>query len=305
MARMPLPCSGRRSLATDESLSDAYDPSLVSTLLGEAAWLLRHLGFTARHTILIGGLVPSLLVLDPPAEPHLGTGDLDLCLSLAIVTGDTAEYERLETALTSAGYQPTDLSFRWRQQEGLHLEVEFFCAASDDRPAGKMFRPKATINPTAKHNFGPKLTAIALDAGEVIEADVHEVEVDVDLPHAAGRTRFTFRVTGLLGFLAAKTAALTGRDKPKDAYDIVWILENWPGGSAAAAAAIRNSPAFGRSDVSQMLDRLFEEFSGLNRLGPSSFVRFLAPATATPDERVRLARQALGAVNELHTALAG
>lgn len=290
-------------MATDESLSDAYDPSLVKLLLGEAAWLLRHLGFTAQHTILIGGLVPSLLVLDPPAEPHLGTGDLDLCLSLAIVTGDTAEYERLETALTAAGYEPTDLSFRWRQRDGLHLEVEFFCAASDDRPAGKMFRPKATINPTAKHNFGPKLTAIALDAGGVIEADVHEIESDVDLPQAAGRTRFTFRVTGLLGFLAAKTAALTGRDKPKDAYDIVWILENWPGGPAAAATAIRNSPAFGRADASQMVGKLFEEFSSLDRLGPSSFVRFLAPVSAGQDERVRLARQALGAVNELQTAL--
>lgn len=290
-------------MATDALPSDAYDPSLVTLLLGEAAWLLRHLGFTAQHTILIGGVVPSLLVLDPPAEPHLGTGDLDVCLSLAIITGDTAEYERLEIALTAAGYGPTDQSFRWRQRDGLHLEVEFFCAASDDRPAGKMFRPKATSNPTAKHNFGPKLTAIALAAGAVIEADVHEVEVDVDMPYAAGRTRFPFRVTGLLGFLAAKTAALTGRDKPKDAYDIVWILENWPGGPAAAATAIRNSPAFGRADASQMVDRLFEEFSSLDRLGPSSFVRFLAPATATQDERVRRARQALGAVSELQTAL--
>ena len=290
-------------MATDEMLSDAYDPSLVKLPLGEAAWLLRHLGFTAQHTILIGGLVPSLLVLDPPAEPHLGTGDLDLCLSLAIVTGDTAEYERLEAALTAEGYEPTDFSFRWRQRDGLHLEVGFFCAASDDRPAGRMLRPKATVNPTAKHNFGPKLTAIALHAGGVIEADVHEVELDVDLPGAAGRTRFTFRVTGLLGFLAAKTAALTGRDKPKDAYDIVWILENWPGGPAAAGAALRESPALGRSDASQMVDRLFEEFLSLDRLGPSSFVRFLAPATATQDERVRLARQALGVVNELQAAL--
>ena len=291
-------------MATDESPSTAYDASLVATLLGEAAWLLRHLGFTAQHTILIGGLVPSLLVLDPPAEPHLGTSDLDLCLSLAIVTGDTAEYERLETALAAAGYEPTESSFRWKQREGLHLEVEFFCPASDDRPAGKMFRPKATTAPTAKHNFGPKLTAIALDAGEVIELDVHQVKVDVVLPHAAGRTAFTFRVTGLLGFLAAKIAALTGRDKPKDAYDIVWILENWPGGPAAAAAAIRESPAFDRPDASRMISRLFEEFSSRGGLGPSSYVRFLTPATATQDERVRRARQAQGAVNELQTALA-
>lgn len=123
------------------------------------------------------------------------------------------------------------------------------------------------------------------------------------MPHAAGRTRFTFRVTGLLGFLGAKTAALTGRDKPKDAYDIVWILENWPGGPAAAATAIRDSSAFNRSDASRMINRLFEEFSCLGGLGPSSFIRFLVPGTATQDDRARLARQAVGAVNELRTAL--
>ena len=84
---------------------------------------------------------------------------------------------------------------------------------------------------------------------------------------------------------------------------VVWILESWPGGPAAAATAIGDSPAFGRSHASKMVDRLFDEFSSLDRLGPSSFVRFVAPPTATQDERARLARQALGAVNELQTAL--
>lgn len=255
-----------------------YDPGLVGPVLAEAAHLLRHLGFTASHTVLIGGLMPSLLVLDPATSlPHLGTTGLDLCLSVAIVDGDTAEYERIEDALRRAGYEPTDLSFRWRQTSRLRLEVEFFCPASEDRPSGKMFRPKAAENPTVKHNFGPKLAAIALDAGHVIGEDVGVVSREVELPEGAGRMMFAFRVTGVLGFLVAKIGALIGRDKPKDAYDIVWIIENWDGGPAGAAAAITGSAAFVRPEVALARDRLAETFATPDRLGPRSYVRFMAP----------------------------
>jgi hypothetical protein len=291
-------------LDTDGHHHSAYDPSQVDVVLAEAAHLLRHLGFTAAHTILIGGVVPSLLVLDPATNrPHLGTTDLDLCLSVAIVEGDTAEYERIENALRSAGYEPTEDSFRWRQSDRLRLSVEFFCPAGDDRPSGKLFRPKAAENPTAKQNFGSKLTAIALDAGQVIGDDVVVVSREVVLPGDGGRTAFDFRVTGVLGFLVAKVGALVGRDKPKDAYDIVWLVENVEGGPAAAAAAITASPGFGRPGVEAALSRLFEEFSAPDRLGPSSYVRFMADGDTGADDRQRLARQAVGAVGELRRAV--
>jgi hypothetical protein len=292
-------------LTTDGAHHSAYDAGLIDAVLGEAAHLVRHLGFTAAHTVLIGGVVPSLLVLDPATNrPHLGTTDLDLCLSLAIVEGDTAEYERIETALAAAGYEATDQSFRWRQKSRMRLEVEFFCPAGQDRPAGRMFRPKAADNPTAKQNFGPKLTAIALDAGQAIGEDVVVVQREVRLPDGGGRTTFDFRVTGVLGFLVAKIGALVGRDKPKDAYDIVWIIENWDGGPQGAAAAIAASPAVGRPEVAAALDRLAAEFADTDCLGPSSYAKFMVVDGMTADDRARLARQAVGAVAELTRLLA-
>jgi hypothetical protein len=94
-----------------------YNPDLAVAILGEAAHLLRHLGIATCHTILIGGLVPGLLVLDPgPGRAaHVGTTDLDFCLSLALVEGDTGAYERIETSLRTAGYQPTDKTFCWQR----------------------------------------------------------------------------------------------------------------------------------------------------------------------------------------------
>ena len=39
-----------------------YDPAVAGQLVAEAADLMRAIGFTAAHVVLIGGLVPSLLV---------------------------------------------------------------------------------------------------------------------------------------------------------------------------------------------------------------------------------------------------
>lgn len=99
-----------------------------------------------------------------------------MCLTLAIVDGATAECERIEVALTQVGYAPTDSTFRWKRSSGLQLEVELFCPTRLERPAGRMFRPKASENPTAKHDMGSKLTAIALDFGAAISADARVIE---------------------------------------------------------------------------------------------------------------------------------
>ncbi len=154
-----------------------YDPAVTEEILGEAAYLLRAIGFAAQHAILIGGMVPGLLVLDPQrgAEPHLGTTDLDFCLSIALVEGDTAEYERIETALKGADYEPEGSTYCWRKKTRRRPKVEFFCPADEARRPGDLFRPKASESPTAKHNMGAKLSAMALEAGEAISADVVEI----------------------------------------------------------------------------------------------------------------------------------
>lgn len=280
-----------------------YDPSLVDAILGEAAHLLRNMGFAGEHAVLIGGIAPSLLVVDPPGPAHVGTGDLDICLSLALTEGDTREYERIETALAKAGYEPTDASFRWRRMTGLKLEVEFFCPAGPGRLAGKSFRPGLDVAPIAKHNFGGRLSALALEAGEAIGGDVQLVEREITLPDEGGRTTFAFRVSGPTAFVMAKVGALVGRDKPKDAYDIVWLIENWTGGASGLAEEISGSAIFARDDVRSSFARLFDEFATAESLGPASYVRFQRDSTMDGDDLARLARMAVGAVAELRSSL--
>lgn len=297
--------SGSSSLDTEPGTQDDYDPETTALILGEAAGLLRAMGFAANHAVLIGGLVPGLLVPDPPAglDAHLGTTDLDVCLSVALIEGDTAEYERIETELKRAGYEMTDMSFRWKRSRGIGVTVEFFCPADTDRPAGAMFRPASATSPRAKHNLGPRLSALALDAGYILSQDVVVVTRPVDLPDDGGLITFDFRVTGIVGFLVAKVSALYNRDKAKDAYDIVWLLEAWDDGPTGAGRAVASHPLYDNEDVRRELKRLFDAFGTPDGVGPHSYMRFLARDGASADERSQLTRRAHGAAEEFRTGL--
>ena len=175
--------------------------------------------------------------------------------------------------------------------------VDFFCPAAEDRPAARTFRPNSQENPVAKQNLGGRLSALALNAGELLVTDLEQVTWRVVLPDDKGEIEFESRVTGPIAFLVAKLDARIQRDKPKDAYDIVWLIENWPGGPVAAAASFAQRSAF--SDVTlATLQRLDEFFSDTNQVGPASYARFLSSDNPDLDRR-----QAVGAVSEFVVAL--
>jgi hypothetical protein len=83
-------------MADDNARAGAYDDPMSERLLGVAADVLRSFGsaFGGRHLAIVGGAVPGLLVDIVPhgIEPHVGTADLDLHLSLHLLDGETADY---------------------------------------------------------------------------------------------------------------------------------------------------------------------------------------------------------------------
>ncbi len=167
------------------------------------------------------------------------------------------------------------------------MVAEFFCPAGPDREAGKLFRPKQRDNPTAKHNLGAKLSAVALDAGTLISDDFVVVTREVELPNGMGKQTMDFNVTGIAAFLAAKADALRQRDKPKDAYDNVWLLEAWPGGPSGAAAAVRDSTVFGRPELHRALATLEDQFRDIDHAGTRAYARFLLEAASLDAGRCR------------------
>lgn len=292
---------------SEQSHISQYDPATTNRVLGETAQVLRAIGFASHHAVLIGGVVPGMLVPDPPRglDPHAGTTDIDLCLSIALVEGETGEYERIETEIRKLGFDIGDQgSFQWQRKGDFPMTVEFFCPASEDRPVG-MFRPRNDSNPVAKHNFGSRLSAFALNAGELIVSDVVEVPREVVLPATGDRMIYTFRVTGIVGFLCAKTAALYDRSKYKDPYDIVWLLEAWDRGAFGAGSTVRKHLVYEREDAVRAMEQLVLAFQELDSIGPRGYARFLTTGDMTADEIAGLTLRAQGAVEEFRLALLG
>ncbi|WP_375755157.1 hypothetical protein [Corallococcus exercitus] len=273
-----------------------YDPSVRSALLAEAVHVVRAFGFAGAHVVVIGGLVPSLLVPEPGPglEPHIGTQDLDLCLRVALVEGEVGHYERLERTLKSAGFRPLPhSSWRWTGGVTHPLTVEFFCPLAPGREAGRLYRPGGVV--------GGRLSALVLSTGTLIDRDFIEKEVVVELPGGGGRTHQRLRVAGPAAYLAAKVDALRNRPKNKDAYDIVWLVESWPGGQAGLAPVIRESPIHADPLFQQALGALAQEFADLDAAGARKYARFVAAPGVDADQS---ARHASGAVKLLLAELA-
>lgn len=281
-----------------------YDNDDLDRILGEAAHVLRIIGFAGDGLTIIGGLVPTLLVpvIDPAfGQSHVGTRDVDLCLSIALVEDGAQGYARMETQLQAAGFKVSSCTFRWVHPSG--TEIEFFCPAGEGRPAGRMHRPKAG---PGRQTLGGHLTALALDAGELLTTDRRIQRRTVSLPDDGGLIEFDFPVTGPAGFLAAKAAALGGRNKPKDAYDLIWLLEAWPGGAEAVAGEIAAGIALRLPDaVDRMRRQLAAAFASEDHHGPRAYAKFVATDHATPDDRTALALRAYGAVQTYLAAAEG
>jgi hypothetical protein len=283
--------SARWYLATEGGHASEYNPAVRSTLLAEAARVVRAFSFAGAHVVVVGGLVPSLLVPQPEQglEPHVGTQDLDLCLRVALVDGEVGNYDRLEKCLKDAGFRMLDnASWRWRGGIALPLTVEFFCPPIAGREPGQLYRPGGVV--------GGKLSAMVLSTGGLIDRDFLEIEVEVTLPGQGGKTRQPLKVAGPTAYLAAKADALRRRNKNKDAYDIVWLTESWPGGQAALAVVMRKTPIFNDPVFQTCLRTLKEEFADIDSEGARKYARFMIGPGMNADQ---LARHAVGAIKLL------
>lgn len=164
--------------------------------------------------VLLGGLVPAMLCSDSE-RLHAGTTDVDVQVDLEIA-GGAEQARRLEIALKNADFH-VDAGRVWRwetvQGGGYTAVIKFELLADlDDQPQGANIRFTDTdklgaINLRgtgyASRDHSPQ-TLVAYDQGARITAEVD--------------------VTGLAGFLLAKTAAAFGRHAAKDYYDIAFVL---------------------------------------------------------------------------------
>lgn len=211
--------------------------------------------------VLLGGLVPALLCSISTAL-HAGTTDVDVQVDLEI-SGGATNAARLEQALRNAEFEPDARNiWRWKATTGSGAVVKFELLADlDDQQA------EAII----KFDGCEQLGAVNLRGTGYAAEDI-EVRTITAMDQGV-RREAEINVAGLAGFLIAKAAAARSRRKPKDWYDIAYVLLHSDYGDAREAAArVRQVFDAKVGSLASILTDLKANFDGPNAQGTQAYV---------------------------------
>ncbi len=244
--------------------------------------------------VVLGGLVPDLLCAKS-GFTHAGTTDVDVQVDLEIACG-SVNTSRLEHALLNAEFVPNaERVWRWVADQGPARTVVKFELLAD--------LPNAVAASTIVFDGCKNLGAINLRGTRYAARDVVPRQISAKI----GGVRHTasVKVTGLAGFLLAKTAAAYSRRKPKDWYDLAFVLlHNDAGGPVAAAGAVRAAFEDDLPSVRSALDDLAANFATPIAQGPQAYVSQMALDHPELDSKT-LAADAVLAIGEFNRVLRG
>lgn len=233
----------------------------VATVLGD--WIER--------VTLIGGAVPSLLIpqdcLPAGVEPHPGTVDVDLGLELAVL--DDEGYASIAELLRDAGYRAEE-----KEEDRIRRQTWRTDPAYDFKVTIDFLIPRSpTVAPRARvQNLEKDFAAIIADGLQLVARDRRQVLL-------AGRTlrgeqaERAVWVCGPASFVVLKARAVHLREKPKDAFDLNYILANEPSGVPALAGVVKSW--LDDADAAEAVAFLESDYRDLDSLGPARAAYFV------------------------------
>lgn len=273
-------------------------PSFASEYRREEVQLVRQtflymatkLGDLLDELVVVGGLVPSLLILDESLaneeDVHIGTMDLDLGLSLALLNAQ--RYEDLTLRLRRAGFEPDvneagNPTFqRWKIEPSRDLKVTV----------------DFVIPPSLEKDKGGDLRHIEKDFAAVITPGLHLAFRDRQKVTLSGNTLLGEKasrdiwVCGPGAYVVLKALAFDQRGENKDAYDLYFVIRNYGRGVDDICECL--DPLLNEPETRQALDVLQRDFSDPDQSGPSRVAQFLY---AGPNEELQA--DVVGFVREL------
>jgi hypothetical protein len=213
-------------------------------------------GFADAMTV-VGGSAPPLLTGDQPDDPYVGTLDVDLVIDPIGVPDDV--YRTIAELLRERGYVQLDQPFRWLRtvtvdERRIDVEVDLLAPAT----------PRSGVSHRHERIGGEPL-ARRTDGAELVRTGHVTHEIAGLLPDGR-RNRVAVRVATPAAIVILKALAMGQRDKPKDAYDIDYLLAHV--GIEEVADGIA---AFGGVDVvARARVILAQRFASIDAIGPAS-----------------------------------
>jgi hypothetical protein len=236
------------------------------------------LGDLLDEIVVVGGVVPSLLVDQRVArQQHVGTTDLDLALSLSVLSDE--KYRDISGRLREAGFAPAKkadgkiIRQTWEMTGKLgRITVDFLIPRSDRAD------PKRLLQDLEK-DFG----AIRTRGLELAFLDQRKVDLEGQTIDGDRATR-TVQVAGLAAMLVLKAFAFEHRGAEKDAYDAFYLVDEHGIDAVASVLDPYLRQAEFEEDVRSALAIFKRDFLDPEGLGAGSVARFM---NAESDEDLR------------------
>jgi hypothetical protein len=219
---------------------------------------------------IVGGSAPPLLTGDRPDDPYIGTLDVDLVVDPISVPDEA--YRTIAELIRERGYVQQDQPFRWLRSvtvEDRSIDVEVDLLAPATPRSGRGHRHE---------RIGGEPLARRTEGAELVRTGHVERQLSGILPDGR-RHRVAVRVATPAALVMLKALAMGQRDKPKDAYDIDYLLRHI--GSEEVAAAIHE---FGRAEpVRKALAVLGDRFSSIDAIGPTTVALYRRAAVGSAE----------------------
>ncbi len=231
--------------------------------------------------IILGGLVPELLCTNSKFE-HAGTTDVDVQMNMEIACG-SVNSKRLENALEKAGFEPdNEHIWRWKTSNinttgSIVIKFELLADLDD----------VAEYTPVKFENC-EKLGAANLRGTRYVLHDFKVINLESDIN--GKKIECSIKTAGLAGFLLAKCAAAHARNKPKDWYDIAFVLlHNDRGGPNKAVEAVMKHFESGLAGVQTSLKELYANFETTDAQGSLAYANQMLSNHPDQDKKTLLA----------------
>jgi predicted nucleotidyltransferase len=252
-------------------------------------YIATKLGDLRDDVVIVGGLVPTLLVPQselPQGKPaHVGTMDVDLGLAVGIL--NKQRYHELSARLRNAQFKPD------HNETGRPTSQRWYIEANHERATVDFLIPPtlATDKGGAVRNLEHDFAAIIAPGLELAFEDKRLVTLDDVTIHGEHAIRDVW-VCEAGAFTILKALAFRSRGENKDAYDLIYLLQNY--GRRIEDVIDHLRPLLARPLAQEALAILGDDFAEMDAVGTKRVAEFLGDSN---DEVIRA--DAAGVVRSL------
>ena len=255
-----------------------YDPKGIALSIPALLTVWAGIQRFSDELVVVGGLVPHFICRDPGSGtrlPRPATLDVDIGIALGASSG---QYGSLSADLQGQGFRRSkDFESRF---ERLVAPFTIYLDFLVERPPGTK---GVVVVDDVPANILPGIDSALATARSQIVKGTDLFGADQSLP---------IRICEVGPFLVMKLRAFASRQAPKDAFDLLYTLLHYDGGTEAAIAAFHAEGAASNLAFQDAATCLRQHFGNEDAAAPVRAAHFVyGPEAASENSDIALARR--------------